>query len=74
MKLVFEKKIQLYKKYLQKGELTDRMDRLTLENKKEWALCHLLGLIEQQEAINKFSELTKRIYRLEKKTAGLDEY
>ena len=62
------------KKYLQKGELTDRMDRLTLENKKEWALCHLLGLIEQQEAINKFSELTKRIYRLEKKTAGLDEY
>ena len=74
MKLVFEKKIQLYKKYLQKGELTDRMDRLTLENKKEWALCHLLGLIKEQEAINKFSELTKRIYRLEKKTAGLDEY
>lgn len=74
MKLVFEKKIQLYKKYLQKGELTDRMDRLTLENKKEWALCHLLGLIEHQEAINKFSELPKRIYRLEKKAAGLDEY
>ena len=35
MKLVFEKKIDLYKLYLKKEGLTE-LDRLRLENKKEW--------------------------------------
>ncbi len=73
MKLVFEKKVQLYKRYLKKEGLTE-LDRLRLENKKEWAMSHLLSFIMHVETTNKFSELTKRIYRLEKKTMGLDEY
>jgi hypothetical protein len=74
MKLVFEKNGDLYKRYLKKSELTDRMDRLTLQNKKEWAMSHLLSLIIHEETTNKFSDPTKRIYRLEKKMAGLPEY
>jgi Ethanolamine utilization protein EutJ (predicted chaperonin) len=38
MKLVFEKKIDLYKRFLKKEGLTE-LDRLRLENKKEW-ICH----------------------------------
>jgi hypothetical protein len=45
-----------------------------LLNKKEWSMSHLLFLIMREESTNKFSELTKPIYRLEKKTAGLPEY
>jgi hypothetical protein len=37
-------------------------------------MSHLLSLIEHEETTNKLSELTKRIYRLEKKTAALPEY
>ncbi len=37
-------------------------------------MSNLLSLIMQEETTNKFSELTKRIYRLEKKTAGMAEY
>lgn len=39
---------------------------LRLENKKEWIMSHMLSLIIQQENTNKFSELTKRVYELEK--------
>jgi len=74
MKLVFEKKIQLYKRYLKKEEGLSELERLTLSNKKEWAMSHLLSLIIHEETTSKFSELTKRIYRLEKKTAELPEY
>ena len=42
------------------------MDRLTLENKKEWPMSHLLSLIMHEETTDKFGELTKREYRLEK--------
>lgn len=72
-KAVFEKRIDLYKFYLKKEGLTE-LDRFRLENKKEWIMSHLLSLIMQQETADKFSELTKRIYRLEKKTAELPEY
>ncbi|MGH9988373.1 MAG: hypothetical protein ACRD8W_30935 [Nitrososphaeraceae archaeon] len=50
------------------------LDSLRLENKKEWQMSHLLSLIIHEETTSKFRELTKRIYRLEKKTAGLSEY
>ena len=73
MKAVFEKRIQLYNRYLKRDSLTE-LDRIRLENKKEWTMSHLLLLIMKEESINKFSELTKRIYRLEKKTAELPEY
>jgi hypothetical protein len=33
MKLVFEKRIELYNKFLKDDDLTNRLDRLTLENK-----------------------------------------
>jgi hypothetical protein len=31
------------------------LDRLRLENKKEWSTSHLLGLIEHEDTSNKFS-------------------
>gem|GEM_PF-5556368 len=31
------------------------LDRLKLENKKEWSMSHLLGLIEHEDTSNKFS-------------------
>ena len=65
MKLVFVKKIQLYKRYLKKGELTDQLERLALENKKEWNMSHLLSLMIREELATKVSDLTKRVYRLE---------
>lgn len=37
-------------------------------------MSHLVSLIINEDASIKISELTKRIYRLEKKTTGLDEY
>lgn len=66
MKLVFEKKIDLYNKFLKDDELTDRVNRLTLENKKEWTMSHLLNLIIEQELRDKITALTKRLCRLEK--------
>jgi hypothetical protein len=65
MEAIFEKKIQLYKRYLRKEGLTD-LDRLRLENKKEWQMSHLLRLIEHEDVVSKISELIKRVYRLEK--------
>jgi hypothetical protein len=67
MKEVCEKKVQLYKRYLKKEGLSE-LDRLRLENKKEWQMSHLLGLIEHQDIASKVSEVTKRVYRLEKNT------
>jgi hypothetical protein len=65
MKIVLEKKIQLYNKFISEDDLTE-LDRLTLSNRKEWQMSHLLGLIEHEDVTKKLSELTKRIYRLEK--------
>jgi hypothetical protein len=73
MKAVLEKRINLYRFYLKKEGLTE-VDRLVLSNKNEWAMSHLLSLIMREDTTNKFSELTKRIYRLENKTAGSPEY
>jgi hypothetical protein len=56
MKLVFEKKVDLYKRFLKKEGLTE-LDRLRLENKKEWIMSHLLSLIEHGDIISKFSKL-----------------
>ena len=41
MKLVFEKKIDLYKRFLKKEGLTE-LDRLRIENKKEWIYVTLI--------------------------------
>jgi hypothetical protein len=65
MKTVFERRIQLYIRSLRK-KMTE-LDRLRLENKKEWTMSHLLSLIMHEETTNKFSELTKRTYRIEEK-------
>jgi hypothetical protein len=46
MKTVFEKRIQLYKRFLQIDSLTE-LDILKLSNKKEWTMSHLLSLIMQ---------------------------
>ena len=70
MKTVFEKRIQLYLKYLTEDDLTD-LDRLRLENKKEWQMAHLLGLIEHNDITNKISDLTKRVYELGKQYQGI---
>lgn len=70
MKADFEKRIQLYIKYLMEDDLTE-LDRLRLENKKEWQMAYLLGLIEHEDMITKISDLTRRVYRLEK-ASGLE--
>jgi hypothetical protein len=64
LKLVFEKLVDLYKLYLKKDGISD-MDKLTLTNKKEWTMSHLLNLIIEKELRDKIRELTKRVYRLE---------
>ena len=71
MKLVLEKKINLYKRYLKKEGLPE-LDRLRLENKKEWQMSHLLSLIMHKETTSKISNLTQRVYMLEKAAAGLE--
>lgn len=40
MKVVFEKRIDLYKRFLKEESLTE-VDRLRLENKKEWTMSHM---------------------------------
>jgi shikimate kinase len=40
MKMVFEKRIDLYKRFLKEESLTE-VDRLRLENKKEWTMSHM---------------------------------
>jgi hypothetical protein len=56
----------LYKRYLKKGGLTE-LDRLRLENKKEWIMSRMLGFIEHENTMNLLSSLTYRVYELEKR-------
>ena len=65
MKVVFEKRLDLFSRFLKQESLTD-LDRLRLENKKEWNISHLLSLIINEETTIKIRDLTKRVYRLEK--------
>jgi hypothetical protein len=65
MKVALEKKINLYIRFLKEDDLSD-LDRLRLENKREWALCHHLILILEKENSKKITDLTKRVYGLEK--------
>jgi hypothetical protein len=65
MKVVFEKRIDLFKRFLKQEDLTD-LDRLMLENKREWNMSHLLSLIINEETTIKIRDLTKHVYRLEK--------
>ncbi len=70
MKIALEKKINLYKRFLKESDLGD-LDRLSLENKREWALCHHLIIVMGKETSKKIADLTRRINRLEK-TVQLD--
>lgn len=54
MKGALEKKINLYNSFLKEDYLSD-LDRLSLENKREWALCHNLILIMGKETSKKNS-------------------
>jgi hypothetical protein len=47
------------------------MDRLEVQNKKNWYMAHLLGLIEHEDMVNKLSELTERVYKLEKEQQAI---
>ena len=71
MKLVFEKRIDLYKIFLKKEGLTE-LDRLRLENKRQWTMSYLLSLIIREDTTNKISSLTQRIYQLEKTVHRLE--
>lgn len=71
MKLVFEKRIDLYKIFLKKEGLTE-LDRLRLENKRQWTMSHLLSLIIHKDTTNKISSLMQRIYQLEKTVHRLE--
>ena len=64
MKVIFER-IDLFNRFLKKEGLTD-LDRLMLENKREWNMSHLLSLIINEETTTKIRDLTKRVYQLEK--------
>jgi hypothetical protein len=64
-KAVLEKKIALYSRYEKSDRLT-KMDRLEVQNKKNWYMAHLLGLIEHEDFTNKLIELTERVTKLEK--------
>jgi hypothetical protein len=65
MKIALERKINLYKRFLKESDLGD-LDRLSLENKREWALCHHLIIVMGKETSKKIADLTRRINRLEK--------
>jgi hypothetical protein len=65
MRLIFEKRIDLYKRFLKEESLTE-LDRLRLENKREWTMSHLLNLIIEKELRDRITDLTKRVYTLEK--------
>lgn len=43
IRAVFKKRIEndLYKRFLRNDNLTDRVERLTLENKKEWTVSYV---------------------------------
>ena len=65
MRLIFEKRIDLYKRFLKEESLTE-LDRLRLENKREWTMSHLLNLILEKGLRIRITDLTKRVYKLEK--------
>jgi hypothetical protein len=65
MKIALERKINLYKRFLKESDLGD-LDRFSLENKREWALCHHLIIVMGKETSKKIADLTRRINRLEK--------
>ena len=69
-KAVLEKKVALYSRYENSDRLT-RMDRLEVQNKKNWYMAHLLGLVEHEDMVNKLSELTERVYKLEKEQQAI---
>jgi hypothetical protein len=58
MRVIFER-IDLFNRFLKKEGLTD-LDRLMLENKREWNMSHLLSLIINEETTTKIRDLTKR--------------
>jgi hypothetical protein len=58
MKVIFER-IDLFNRFLKKEGLTD-LDRLMLENKREWNMSHLLSLIINEETTTKIRDLTMR--------------
>jgi hypothetical protein len=70
-KSVLEKKIVFYSRYENSDRLTE-MDRLEVQNKKNWYMAHLLGLIEHEDLINKIGELTERVNKLEQ-TVQIEE-
>jgi flagellar biosynthesis chaperone FliJ len=63
-KTILEKKIAFYSRYENSHRLT-RIDILEVQNKKNWYMAHLLGLIEHEDLVNKISELTERVNKLE---------
>ncbi|MPZ06862.1 MAG: hypothetical protein GEU26_10700 [Nitrososphaeraceae archaeon] len=65
MKAVFEKRIDLFNRFLKEESLSE-LDRLRLENKREWNKSHLLSLIINEETTTKIRDLLKRVYQLEK--------
>jgi hypothetical protein len=65
MKKALEMKINLYERFLKESDLDD-LDRLSLENKREWVLCHHLIIVMGKETSKKIADLTRRINRLEK--------
>jgi hypothetical protein len=65
MKVVFEKGLDLFNSFLKQENLTD-LERIRLENKKEWNMSYLLSLIINEEMTTKIRDLTKRVYRWEK--------
>jgi hypothetical protein len=71
MRLVFEKRIDLYKLFLKEEGLTE-LDRLQIENKRQWTMSYLLSLIIHEDTTNKISSLTQRMYQLEKAVKRLE--
>lgn len=71
-KAILEKKIQLYNRYQKEDDITE-VERLMISNKREWQMAHLLGLIEHEESLNKFSDLTNRIYKVEQRLNRLED-
>jgi hypothetical protein len=65
MKVALERKINLYNRVLKESGLDD-LERLRLENKREWALCHHLIITIGKETSKKIADLTGRVSRLEK--------
>src|SRR5262245_49236840 len=70
MKVALERKINLYNCVLKESGLDD-LERLRLENKREWALCHHLIIAIGKETSKKIADLTRRVSGLEKTVQNL---